>query len=51
MEQAGLDIHGKVAEVDVRSDYESYATFEIEFHNSLSMFILLYSSVSLRCLS
>jgi hypothetical protein len=35
-EPAGLDISGKVVEVDVDS-YDSYKTFEIEFENSPSM--------------
>ncbi|GAB1320103.1 hypothetical protein MFIFM68171_10313 [Madurella fahalii] len=34
-EVAGLDISGKVVEVDV-DDYDSYKTFEIEFENSPS---------------
>ncbi|KAL1839935.1 hypothetical protein VTJ49DRAFT_979 [Mycothermus thermophilus] len=33
VESAAFDIHGKVVEVDVGSEYESYKTFEIEFEN------------------
>ncbi|KAL2164065.1 hypothetical protein VTH06DRAFT_3279 [Thermothelomyces fergusii] len=35
-ESAGLDIHGRVVEVDIGSEYDSYKTFEIEFENSPS---------------
>ncbi|KAK4143864.1 uncharacterized protein C8A04DRAFT_37095 [Dichotomopilus funicola] len=36
-EPAGLDIHGRVVEVDVESAYDSYRTIKIEFENSQSI--------------
>ncbi|KAH6624241.1 hypothetical protein B0J18DRAFT_427669 [Chaetomium sp. MPI-SDFR-AT-0129] len=40
-EPAGLDIHGRVVEVDVESAYDSYRTIKIEFENSQSQDVFL----------